>query len=169
MNLEQLNRLLEQVAGTTGVPDVAYHEFHEGCLKPVLKTKTDVLGVEKWKSVHAQNPVRIEHDRLLSDMVRQPRSVTVQDVKNDKRSSEEFFSFGIDSILVVPVLHDEKVSGIVVVASIGKLHHFSDEEVRNVESLVENSRDVFQISLREEVNDFEHDGSDTEVLAIRRG
>ncbi|WP_223068963.1 GAF domain-containing protein [Paenibacillus caui] len=137
--MERLALLFEELERLTGVADIAYHEIRDGHLSPVLKTKTDHLGVEKWKSVHAQNPVYIQHDRLLREMMAHPQTAVVQDVKNDPRSAEEFFLFGIDSILVVPVMEDGAVQGIVVVASIGKLHFFSEEEIGLVESLVKNA------------------------------
>ncbi|MGG1877084.1 GAF domain-containing protein [Paenibacillus cisolokensis] len=144
--MERLHLLFEQLERLTGVADIAYHEIREGRLCPVLKTKTDHLGVEKWKSVHAQHPVYIQQDRLLREMLEQelPSPTVVQDVKNDPRSADEFFLFGIDSIMVVPVIQLEAVIGIVVVASIGKLHHFSEDEISQAEQLVKEYSDAFQ-------------------------
>ncbi|CAM4477852.1 GAF domain-containing protein [Paenibacillus macerans] len=143
--MERLALLFEALERLTGVADIAYHEIREGRLNPVLKTKTDHLGVERWKSVHAQNPVYIEHDRLLRELMAHPQTTAVvQDVKNDPRSADEFFLFGIDSIMVIPVMQDGAVQGIVVVASIGKLHFFSAEEIERAEALVNEYRDAFQ-------------------------
>lgn len=137
--------MFERLSSLTGIRDIAYHEIKSGRLSPVLKTNTDVLGVEKWKSVHAQNPVYIEHDRLLTDLLSRPRPLAVQDVKNDPRSAEEFFLFGIDSILILPVMKGAAVQGIVAAASIGGLHHFTDEEIGEAERLLEQYSDVFKI------------------------
>ncbi|MBW7474737.1 GAF domain-containing protein [Paenibacillus oenotherae] len=144
MDLERLDELFQQLNELTGVRDIAYHEIKDGRLSPVLKTNTDVLGVEKWRSVHAQSPVYVEHDKLLSEMMREPRALAVQDVKNDPRSADEFFLFGIDSILILPVLNNRVVRGIVAVASIGGLHEFTEEEIRKAELLLERYRSVFQ-------------------------
>ncbi|RRJ66865.1 GAF domain-containing protein [Paenibacillus oralis] len=144
--MERLALLFEALERLTGVADIAYHEIREGRLNPVLKTKTDHLGVERWKSVHAQNPVYIEHDRLLRELMVHPETAAVvQDVKNDSRSADEFFLFGIDSIMVIPVMQDGAVQGIVVVASIGKLHFFSAKEIERAEALVNEYRDAFQL------------------------
>jgi acetolactate synthase-1/2/3 large subunit len=145
MVFQRLNQLFARLFELTGVPDIAYHEIKDARLCPVLKTNTDKLGIEKWKSVHGQSPVYIEHDQLLSDIVKHPRPLTVQDVKNDRRSPGEFFLFGIDSILILPVLKDKLVKGIVVVASIGKPHHFSEQKVKEAELFLESYRDVFQV------------------------
>lgn len=138
-----MNQLFERLSSLTGIRDIAYHEIKSGRLSPVLKTNTDVLGVEKWKGVHSQNPVYIEHDRLLTDLLKRPRPLAVQDVKNDPRSAEEFFLFGIDSILILPVMKGAAVHGIVAAASIGELHHFTEEEIEEAERLLEQYSDVF--------------------------
>jgi acetolactate synthase-1/2/3 large subunit len=143
MNEERLNHLFGLLSEATGVLDIAYHRIADGRINPVLKTNTDALGIERWKSVHAQSPVYIAHDILLTDLVREPRAVAIQDVKNDRRSPEEFFLFGIDSLLIIPILKGAAVEGIVVVASIGKLHEFSEQEIANAERLVEQYREIF--------------------------
>ncbi|GGA37673.1 GAF domain-containing protein [Paenibacillus physcomitrellae] len=143
--MEQLPLLFEELGRLTGVADIAYHEIIDGHLNPVLKTKTDHLGIEKWKQTHAENPVYIENDRLLQSIIARPHTAVVQDVKNDPRSVDEFFLFGIDSIMILPVVKEAKVEGIVVVASIGQLHHFDKEEIQHAERLVEQYRSAFQI------------------------
>lgn len=144
MDLERLGELFEELERLTGVRDIACHRIEGGRLHPVLKTKTDKLGVEKWKSVHAESPVYVERDRLLSDLVRDPRPIAVQDVKNDPRSASEFFLFGIDSILILPVMEEAVVKSIVLVASIGELHEFTGEEIGQAQRLVEGYREIFQ-------------------------
>ncbi|ANS73580.1 hypothetical protein AWM70_02460 [Paenibacillus yonginensis] len=143
--MEQLPLLFEELSRLTGVPDIAYHQIVEGHLEPVLKTKTDHLGIEKWKQTHAANPVYIENDKLLQSIIARPHTAVVQDVKNDPRSVDEFFLFGIDSIMILPVVEEGTVEGIVVVASIGQLHYFGQEEIQRAERLVEQYRSVFQI------------------------
>ncbi|MBB6734492.1 GAF domain-containing protein [Cohnella sp. CBP 2801] len=142
MVTERLQELFGRLEQITNVQDIAYHRIKEGKLSPVLKTRTDHLGNEKWKSVHAASPVLVENDQLLREMVRNPKPVFVQDVKNDPRSAEEFFLFGIDSILILPVTDGSAVRGIVVVASIGRLHSFTEQEVRQAEELVEQYREI---------------------------
>ena len=142
-NYKELDLLFEGLNKLTGVRDIAYHRFGEGRINPVLKTNTDILGVEKWKNAHANNPVYIQHDQLLSDICREPRTLVVQDVKNDPRSADEFFLFGIDSIMIIPVLVQDDLKGIVVVASIGELHFFDDEEIEKSEQIVEQYINIF--------------------------
>lgn len=142
--MERLSLLFARLSELTGVKDIAYHRIADGRLRPVLKTETDELGIERWKSVHADRPVYVERDRLLAELVRAPRALAVQDVKNDARSAEEFFLFGIDSILIIPVLKSGAVEGIVAVASIGRRHEFGDAEIAEAQRLVEQEREIFE-------------------------
>ncbi len=142
-DLDRLNHLFDELVQVKGVRDIGYHLIADGRIHPILKTNTDQLGVEKWKQTHAAAPVYVDQDLILKDVTRNPRNIVVQDVKKDIRSSEEFFLFGIDSIMVLPVLKGSNVKGIIVVASIGALHHFTEEEIKQSESLVEKYKSIF--------------------------
>jgi FOG: GAF domain len=139
---ERLNLLFAELRELTGVQDIAYHRLANGRLHPVLKTNTDKLGIERWKSVHAEGPVYIARDRLLSDLAANPRPAAVQDVKNDERSADEFFLFGIDSLLVIPVMKSARVEGIVVIASIGEPHFFGEKEIEEATRIVEKYKET---------------------------
>lgn len=149
--MERLTLLFAELERLTGVADIAYHQIRDGHLSPVSKTKTDHLGVEKWKAVHAKGPVYIEQDKLLSGLMKTRQTAIVQDVKNDPISSSEFFLFGIDSIMVIPVIlaKQEQIEGIIVVGSIGKLHHFTEEEIQRAEQFVQEYKDIFENELEE--------------------
>jgi acetolactate synthase-1/2/3 large subunit len=66
--------------------------------------------------------------------------VVVNDVKTDKRSADAFFLFGLSSILVVPVVLKDVVTGIYCIGSIGKQHIFSDEEVKKCNEIINSSK-----------------------------
>lgn len=136
MNRRILEELFEDIQEVTGVDDVALHLIKEGVLNPFHKTQTDQLGIEGWKKAHEEKPVYIKNVGILMELTEQNKTIVISDTKNDKRSAEEFFFFGIESILVIPVTHENNVIGIVVVASIGKLHHFTPEEISRCEELV---------------------------------
>lgn len=144
-DLDRLHLLFHELVQLTGVRDIAYHRIADGRINPVLKTNTDQLDVEKWKQTHAAAHVYVEKDFILNDITLNPLTVVVQDVKKDRRSSEEFFLFGIDSIMILPVLEGSNVIGIVVVASIGSLHHFAENEIKQSELLVEQYKSIFKI------------------------
>lgn len=138
---EKLNRLFEKVSKVTKINDIAYHEIRDGRLNPVHKTQTDVLGVEKWKKVHAQNPVYIKDTAVLLEIHKKCASIAINDTKTHNLTSDAFFLFGIDSILIAPVINNETLKGIVCIASIGKTHNFSDEDISKCTQLVSDFSD----------------------------
>ena len=150
MSVKEFNALFEEIKNVTGLVDVGYHEIRDGRLQPVYKTSTETLDLKKWRSTHSQHPVFIEKTEILKQIVGQRRPAVVNDVKTDSRSADAFFLFGIDSILIVPVIETEVVTGIYCIASIGKSHNFTEEEVNKCEEIINASRSV--IPYREGVN-----------------
>ncbi len=140
MSIKEFDVLFEEIKNVTGLVDVGYHEIRDGRLNPVYKTGTDTLGLKKWKSIHAQNPVFIKDTEILRQIVGNCQSVAVNDVKTDTRSADAFFLFGLDSILVVPVVVGGFITGIYCIGSIGKPHNFSEEEVSKCEELINSSK-----------------------------
>lgn len=132
-----LSELFKKIQDTTGIKDVGYHEIKDGRLHPIYKTKTTILEAEKWKDIHAQNTVYIKEHRILMKIVEEKRSIAISDVSNDELSSNAFFLFGIDSILVVPIKQNENVKGIICIASIGQSHEFTIDEIEKCESLIQ--------------------------------
>ncbi len=140
MSIEEFDVLFEEIKNVTGLVDVGYHEIRDGRLNPVYKTGTDTLGLKKWKSTHAQHPVFIKDTEILRQIVSNRQSVAVNDVKTDRLSADAFFLFGLDSILVVPVVVGDVITGIYCIGSIGKQHNFSEEEVIKCEELINASK-----------------------------
>ena len=136
MSVKEFSALFEEIKNVTWLADVGYHEIRDGRLHPVYKTSTDTLDLKKWRSTHSQHPVLIEKTEILTQVVGQRRPAIVNDVKTDIRSADAFFLFGIDSILVVPVVEGEVVTGIYCIGSIGKLHNFTEEEVNKCEEII---------------------------------
>ncbi len=130
------DELFEKLNKITGVKDIAYHEIRNGKLYPVYKTETDILGIKKWKEVHGQTPVYIEKTPVLKEITSKKIHIAIDDTKSNNLSASEFFFFGIDSILVIPVIKNSSVAGIVVIASIGKQHIFPESEINECRRLV---------------------------------
>ncbi|KOF56443.1 MULTISPECIES: hypothetical protein [Clostridium] len=144
MSYDVLNDLFDKIGKVTQLTDIAYHEIRNGRLNPVHKTNTDVLGIDKWKKGHAENPVYIDKTLVLRQIINGAKYIHIDNTKEDKRSSEAFFFFGVDSILIVPV-HDKskaQIKGIVCIVSINKLHNFSDEQINKCLELVKNYEDL---------------------------
>ncbi|MGN7455965.1 GAF domain-containing protein [Paenibacillus pasadenensis] len=134
-DLSLIADVMDRLRAATGVKDIACHRIADGKLIPLLKTETDRLGMERWKQVHADNPVYIRNDSLLTALLERPEVVRLDDVANDPRSQEEFFLFGIDSLMIAPVRRGDEVEGLLIAASIGELHTFTDEEAAAAEEL----------------------------------
>lgn len=129
MELHILEELFTKISKVTKLEDVGYHRIENGRLKPVYKTQTDVLGIERWKKVHGENPVIVDDTVILRELFEKKLPVWIYDTKNDDRSAGAFFLFGVDSILILPVIREDEIKGIICIVSIGKLHEFTEEEI----------------------------------------
>lgn len=136
MELDILNNLFSKITEVTGVEDIGYHRIGEGRLNPFHKTNTDILGIERWKKVHGENPVFIDETFILEEVTKTKQPVWIYDTNNDSRSASAFFLFGVDSILIVPVVRADEVKSIVCIVTIGKLHDFTMEEITSCDNLV---------------------------------
>ncbi|MFZ5967573.1 MAG: GAF domain-containing protein [Bacillota bacterium] len=133
---DELHQLFKELEKITGIGDIGYHQIKDGKLNPVYKTNTQGLSVEKWKKEHAKNTVFVKDTPILQEIIAECKTVFITDTKNDSRSANEFFLFGIDSILIIPVIKDKTVAGIMVVASIGKMRELTEEQIFMCKELV---------------------------------
>lgn len=137
MLIEKIDELFEKIKKATSIEDIGYHQIKDGKLNPVYKSRTGEVALEKWKTVHAQSPVFIKENLILQQVINSKKTEVVCDVKADERSGSEFFLFGIDSIIVIPVIRSSEIIGIVPIVSIGKIHNFTQNEIKECEELVE--------------------------------
>lgn len=136
METKILDELFSKIADATKVIDVAYHEIVNGRLNPIHKTDTSLLGIENWKSEHKKNPVYINETPILQEIITEKKTISIADTHSDSRSANEFFFFGIESIMIIPVIKENTVVGIVVVPSIKSPHVFTQNEVETCTELV---------------------------------
>ncbi|WOO38959.1 GAF domain-containing protein [Anaerocolumna sp. AGMB13020] len=137
MEVTILEELFQKISEVTTVEDIGYHRIEEGRLKPFYKTQTDILGIEKWKTVHGQNPVYVKDTFILREITTKKQPIEIYDTKNDTRSADAFFLFGIDSIMIIPVVREDEVKAIICIASIGKYHQFTKEEMETCSKLAD--------------------------------
>lgn len=130
MNQKLLQELFDKITELTSVKDVGYHRIVEGRLNPFYKTSTDILGIEKWKTIHGQNPVYVKDTYILREIIDKKQPIEIYDIDSDTRSADAFFLFGIKSIMIIPVVRQEEVKAIICIASIGLLHKFTVEEIQ---------------------------------------
>lgn len=136
MNQVVLDELFAKITEVTTLEDIGLHEIVDGRLRPVHKTQTDALGIKRWKTVHGQNPVYVKDTFILQEVILKKQPVEIYDTKNDSRSAGAFFLFGVDSILIVPIVHSNEVKAIVCIVAIGRLHQFTKEEIETCSHLV---------------------------------
>ena len=103
--------------------------IEKGYLNPIYKTQTEILGLERWKAVHQRNPVYVKDTLILNEIMAKKQPIIINNTKQDTRSANEFFFFGIDSIMIIPVINQEEVKGIICIVSIGEQHQFTKEEM----------------------------------------
>lgn len=129
MDIFHLKELFQKLYEATNVADIGCHMILNGRLKPVYKTETDQLGMERWRTVHEENPVLIKNTPILNQIMNDKKPLSIYDTKHDPRSAEEFFLFGVDSVMILPIVREKEVNAIISIVSIGKLHLFTKEEM----------------------------------------
>jgi GAF domain-containing protein len=139
-----LDTLFKELYEITGIVDIAYHEIEEGKLFPVYKTQTKKLSNETWQEKHAEYKVKVQGTAVLERIVDSGEFFAINSVKDDPMSVEEFFAFGIESILIFPVKKDVETVATVIVASINEIHVFADQEIQQCKVLVDEFERNFQ-------------------------
>lgn len=134
---EILENLFQKISQVTNVEDIGYHRIQDGRLQPVHKTQTDILGIEKWKTVHGEKPVYVKDTYILREITEKKQAIEIYNTKTDQRSADAFFLFGIDSIMIIPVVRQQEVKAIICITSIGKLHQFTEEEMKKCSELAD--------------------------------
>lgn len=134
--MKNIDNLFQEIREATGVEDIGYHRIKNEKLNPIYKSKTGELELEKWIEIHSQNPVYIANNLILQEIVKDKKTIVINDVKADYRSTQDVTLFGIDSLMMIPVIKEDIVIGIVPIVSIGKIHNFSDDDVIKCETLV---------------------------------
>lgn len=129
MNISNLEALCQKLTEVTTVTDVGYHKIEKDHLIPIYKTHTEVLGMERWKAEHQKNPVYVKDTLILKEIVYEKQPILINNTKQDTRSAEEFFFFGIESVLLIPHISEDEVQGIICIVSIGKQHQFTKKEM----------------------------------------
>ncbi len=137
MESYELIECFEKIKEVTNVIDIGYHEIRFGKLNPVYKTQTSKLSVTEWKEVHSNNVVYVDEHIILKELRDKGEIIAIEDVDKDPRSSNEFFLFGIQSIMLIPVKKNHKVIGLIVVASIGEKHQFTKNEIEGCRKIIE--------------------------------
>ncbi len=139
--LDKLNELFNQLRQIVSLDEVGYHEIKNGKLNPIHKLETDVLSSEKWKRTHVEHPVYVKDNPLLIEVIHDKQVIAISNTHEDERSSKAFGLFGIDSIMVIPVMNQTlDVKGVIIIPSINHYHSFTEEEIKKCHKIVEGYR-----------------------------
>ncbi|WFD09289.1 GAF domain-containing protein [Tepidibacter hydrothermalis] len=136
--VKKLEELCTKLYEITKIEDIGYHQISNGKLNPIYKMNTSQLSAEKWKEVHSQKTVYVKNDPVLTEIVSTKKAIVMSDIDDaDEVTKNTYSLFGINSIFVIPSIKNDGVDGIVVIASIGTPHNFTDEEVSQCIKLVD--------------------------------
>lgn len=134
---EKLDELFMKIFHITKVEDIGFHKIENGKLKPIYKTNMGELSIETWQKMHGNNPVYIENNPILQDVVSKKKTVAISNTREDNRTTDDVNSFNIHSLMMIPVIDFGMVKGVIPIVSIDKQHHFSNDEISKCEALVQ--------------------------------
>ncbi len=132
-----LNKLFYEIQHVLPLDEIGYHEIRDGKLNPIHKTETNGLSAKKWKDVHSKNPAYIKENPLLIEAINERKTIAVPNTHTDVRSSKEFGLFGIDSILIIPVInYQNEVRSFVIIPTMKRFYDFTESEIIKCEQIV---------------------------------
>lgn len=106
-------------------------------LEPAYLKQATVLSYEDWIATHqVTGKIGVCQDRLFQEVVTQHRAIAVNDVYADDRPNhDKCRAFGIESLMVLPMVAGGECLGVVAVPSIGSKRVFTPRVLRLVESI----------------------------------
>ncbi len=137
IDLNRVNKLLNDVHHICGVGNVNFHMFNNGRLYPIMMEMSEKLDQEKWVNTHKEAKVHIKGDPVLEKIV-QGQTVYLYDAANDPEASPAFRIFGIYSLVVFPLMDRENKTGIglICVPDLFKPHVFTEDILEKCGHLV---------------------------------
>ncbi|HEY0828648.1 MAG TPA: GAF domain-containing protein, partial [Bacilli bacterium] len=126
---------------TMGSQDIGIHLYDEKSrvLKPYHLSSTSHFSEAEWKGKHKQEiELSIDSDMLFHEVVTQKKAVAITDVFADPRPNHHACkTFGIQSLLVMPLVAKGSIFGIVAIPSIGQIKIYSENEKEFCQSIVD--------------------------------
>lgn len=131
---------LKEVLRTT---EFACHGLKENGkrLNPIYKNDTDKIGQENWKKFHGLNPIYINENDILAEIVRYKKSIFSNDLIKENRNAPCFTYFGIRSIYVVPLLADNEVVAFIVMPILNEVYDWTEEKRYKCEKIISKYND----------------------------
>ena len=125
---------------TTNSQDIGIHLYNEKeqVLKPYHLSSANVTE-EMWKGTHKREiSLHIKDDLLFYEVVVNQKAVAIVDVFADPRPNHHACkTFGIQSLLVVPLVAKGSVFGIIAVPSINTTRTYTESEIEFCQSITD--------------------------------
>lgn len=141
--MTNIDLLFDEIKEITGVEDIGFHKIKDGKLNPVYKSKTGELELEKWIGLHSQNPVLISNNLILQEIMNMKKTIIINDIKSDYRSTKDVTLFGLDSLMMIPLIKKDEVVGVIPIVSIGRIHNFTQEQKQKCEEIINKNLEFF--------------------------
>jgi hypothetical protein len=133
---EILQRLFDELKAVLHTAEFGYHSIVDGSLVPVYKNDTEGLKLEKWRAYHANDPVIIKDDIILTELLKTKKSISIDNTNNNIYYSSSYKAFGIFSIYLVPIIKDDNVVGFVDMPVMGKYYSFKKDLKEQCELII---------------------------------
>lgn len=137
---EVLRTCFEFLTKTTGIEDVGLHLYNENERMFTAYDLSSVhFTVEEWKGKHKQGiRLSIDDDLLFKEVVETKKGIAVEDVYADPRPNHKACkTFGIESLLLIPLVAKGQVFGTVALPSVGIKRVYSASEIELCQSIAD--------------------------------
>ncbi|MEB3100581.1 GAF domain-containing sensor histidine kinase [Ferviditalea candida] len=134
-----LSTCFHYMKASTGCGDIGIHLYNEQerILTPYHLSSTSHFTEEEWKGIHKQGiQLHIDKDLLFHEVITTKKAVAIPDVFADPRPNHEACkSFGIQSMILIPLVANGKVFGAVAIPDIHKKKVYTDNEIDFIQSI----------------------------------
>lgn len=142
--MEIFDNMFNELKAITKTNEFACHGLKEGRkrLNPIYKNDTDEIGLNSWKAFHNENPIYINENDILSEIMMKKKGVAVDDLIAEKRNAPCFTHFGIKSIYVIPLLKDNDVAAFIVIPSLENIYNWTEEIKNKCQIIISKYNDI---------------------------
>ncbi|WP_105617635.1 GAF domain-containing protein [Vallitalea okinawensis] len=134
--MNTFDELYDQLRAVIPFDEIGFHAIKNGRLNPVHKSNITDFKLVEWKAFHAKNPVYIENDPLLTQLVNLKELIAIQDTNAMDRKPEPFEKLDIRSVYIFPVINKDEVVGFVEIPGIKKYLNYSEDDLAKCQSIV---------------------------------
>lgn len=125
---------------TTGAKEIGLHLFDAGTdrFKPFKFVTTTGISEEDWKKKHQTLIFDVNQDQLLQEVYTTKKAIAIYDVMKDPRADRKACeTFGIKSLLVIPLVLKGKLLATMALASVDEYHHYTESEIQICQSIAD--------------------------------